>query len=184
MNVVSNVTIFLLQTAFSLYIGAVVLRFLLAWVRADFYNPLSQFLVTITNPPLKPLRRIIPSVGLVDTAAVVLALGLKILELWLLGLLAGLRLAPWTLLVVAVVQLLELVVYIYIFSIIIQAILSWVAPASQHHGNPIVSLLHSLNEPLLRPLRRIMPQVGMIDLSPLVAIIGLNVVLIVLRSLL
>jgi YggT family protein len=183
MNLVSNVTVFLLQTVFSLYIGAVVLRFLLAWAQADFYNPLSQFLITITNPLLKPLRRIVPSLGPVDTASVVLALGLKTLELWLLGLLAGLRFAPWALLVVAVVQLLELVVYIYIFSIIIQAVLSWVSPGSQHYGNPIASLLYSLNEPLLRPLRQIMPQAGMIDLSPLVAIIGLNVVLIVLKSL-
>jgi YggT family protein len=183
MNLVSNVTVFLLQTAFSLYIGAVVLRFLLASVQADFYNPLSQFLITITNPLLKPLRRIVPSLGPVDTASVVLALGLKTLELWLLGLLAGLRFAPWALLVVAVVQLLELVVYIYVFSIIIQAVLSWVSPGSQHYGNPIASLLYSLNEPLLRPLRQIIPRVGMIDLSPLVAIIGLNVVLIVLKSL-
>ena len=73
MNALQNVSVFLIETLFSMYISAVILRFLLALVRANFYNPISQFIVKITNPLLVPLRRIIPPVGKIDSAAVVLA---------------------------------------------------------------------------------------------------------------
>lgn len=182
-NVGNNVAVFLIHTLFTLYIVAVVVRFLLAWVRADFYNPLSQAIVQITNPVLIPLRRAIPSLGQVDTASIVLAVGLKLLELWLLALIGGVGFNLPALLIIAILQLLELVVWIFIVSIIVQAIMSWVSPSSSHYGNPMASILYSLNEPLLRPVRRVIPQIGMLDLSPLVVLIGLNVVLIVLRSL-
>ncbi len=181
-NAFSNVSVFLVHTLFSLYILIVVLRFLLAWVRADFYNPLSQFLVTATNPLLVPLRRFVPSLGSIDTASIVLALGLKLVELWLLALIGGMAFNLPLMIVVAIFQLLELLIYVFIVSIIIQAIMSWVSPGMQYHQSPIGSILHSLNEPLLRPVRRVIPRVGMIDLSPLVVIIGLNVMLILLRS--
>lgn len=182
-NVATNVSVFLVHTLFMLYLIIVVLRFLLAWVKADFYNPLSQFLVTATNPVLIPLRRLIPSIGSLDTASIVLMLTVKVAELALLAALSGIALNLPVFLVVAVFQIIELIVYVFIFSIIIQAIMSWVSPGTQHYGNPVATVLHSLNDPLLRPVRRIMPHTGMIDLSPLVVIIGLNVVLIVLKSL-
>lgn len=182
-NVLVNVATFLIDTFFTLYIFAVVLRFLLAWSKANFYNPVSQFLVTVTNPVLVPIRRVVPSLGSVDTASVVLAVGLKIIQLWLLASIAGANYSIAALAVVALLQILELVVYIYIFSIIIQALLSWVSPGTQHFGNPMASLLYSLNEPLLRPARRVIPQMGGLDLSPLVVIIVLNVILIILKSL-
>ncbi len=182
-NVASNVSVFLIHTLFTLYLLVVILRFLLAWVRADFYNPLSQFIVTITNPILIPLRRIVPSIGVVDTASIVLMLVIKLLELWLLSVVSGISINLSGMIIVGIFQILELIIYIYIFSIIIQAIMSWVAPSAQHYRNPLASVLYSLNEPLLRPVRRVMPQVGMVDLSPLVVIIGLNVLLIVLKSL-
>lgn len=182
-NVLVNVSTFLVDTLFTLYIFAVVLRFLLAWAKASFYNPVSQFLVTVTNPPLVPIRRLIPSLGSVDSASIVLAVGLKVIQLWLLASIAGAHYGIAALVVVAILQLLELVIYIYIFSIIIQALLSWVSPGTQHYGNPMASLLYSLNEPLLRPARRVIPQMGGLDLSPLVVIIVLNVILIVLKSL-
>ena len=72
--------IFLIDTLFSLYILAIVLRFLLQWTRADFYNPISQFLVKITHPPIKQLRRFIPSVGKIDTSSLVLALALQMVS--------------------------------------------------------------------------------------------------------
>lgn len=182
-NVLTNVSIFLIDTLFTLYIFVVVLRFLLALSKANFYNPLSQFLVTVTNPVLVPIRRVVPSLGPLDTASIVLVLGLKILQLWLLAFIGNASYSVATLVVVAILQILELVVYIYIVSIIIQALLSWVAPTTQHYGNPMASLLYSLNEPLLQPARRLVPQMGGLDLSPLVVIIMLNVILIVLNSL-
>jgi len=174
---------FLIKNLFSLYIGAVVIRFLLALTRADFYNPISQFLVTITNPVLVPLRRIIPSIGSIDTASLVLAFGLKLMELalriWLVGLNANLA----TLAYLAIVGIAVLVVWIYIFAVIIQAVLSWVSPGAQYYNNPLTSLLQSLTAPLLGPVQRLIPSVGGLDLSPLVVLIGLNIVLIILKSL-
>lgn len=181
-SVTTNVSTFLVDTLFTLYIAVVMLRLLLAWAKADFYNPISQFLVKATNPVLVPLRRVIPSIGQLDTASVVLALALKTLQLWLLTAIAGISIGIPGLIVAAVFQLLQLVIYIYIFSIIIQAILSWVAPTAQMYGNPAAALLYSLNEPLLKPARRMLPDIGGLDLSPLVVIIGLNVLLIVLKS--
>lgn len=181
-GVASNVFTFLIHTLFTLYIAALMLRLLLSLVRADFYNPLSQFLVTVTNPVVLPLRRVIPSVGRVDTASIVLIVGLKMLELWLLALINGAGVNLAALIVVSILQLTELLIYIFIFALIVQAVISWIAPA-QAYENPAVGVLRDLTQPLLSPVRRVLPPVGMVDLSPLVVIIGLYVLLIVLRSL-
>ncbi len=181
-DVASNVSAFLVHTLFTLYIAALMLRMLLALVRADFYNPLSQFLVTVTNPVLIPVRRVIPSIARVDTASVLLMLVLKMLELALLAMIAGGAPSFPVLFVIAVLQLAELLIQIFIFALIVQAVISWVAP-SQAYENPAVSILRDLTRPLLRPVRSVLPPIGMVDLSPMVVIIGLYVLLIVLRSL-
>ena len=181
-NVTTNVSVFLIHTLFSIYLVIVVLRLLLAWVRADFYNPLSQFLVKATNPVLIPLRRIIPSIGSIDTASVVLILSIKFFELMLLATITGKSFTFTVLLVSAILQVVELVIWIFIFAIIIQVIMSWVSPGMQYYQDPAASLLHSLTEPLLRPVRRLLPPVGMVDLSPLVVTLCLYVILIVLWS--
>jgi YggT family protein len=179
MTALQNVGIFLVQTLFSLYIGAVVIRFLLAWSRANFYNPFSQLLVKITNPVLVPLRRMIPAAGKVDTAAIVLALGLTIVQVLLLVGLMGKPVSLIGVVFFAVFELLRTVIHIYIFALIVQAVMSWVGNS---YGNPIADVLHSLTDPLLRPIRNVMPNMGMIDLSPMVAIMLLYIVLIVLQS--
>ncbi len=176
MEALQNVGIFLVQTLFSFYIGAVLIRFLLALSRANFYNPLSQFLVKITNPVLVPLRRMIPAVGKLDTAAIVLALGLTLLKFFLLDLL-GLQLD--NIVIISIADLLHTVVNIYIFALIIQAVLSWVGNS---HDNPLADILNSLTEPLLRPIRQFVPVIGMVDLAPMAAILLLYIVLIVLQS--
>lgn len=165
---------FLVSTVFQLYILAVLLRFLLQWARASFYNPLAQFLVKITNPPLKPLRRFIPGLWGLDFAAVVLMLALQMVSLALIAALRGVAVGAGTLFLLSLAELVELTFYVFIFSILIQALLSWVNPGRY---NPITDALHSLNEPILRPIRRVMPPVSGFDLSPLVAIIGLQVLL-------
>lgn len=179
MNIAENVAEFLIHTIFTLYIVLVMLRMLLALARADFYNPLSQFIVTATSPVLTPLRKLIPSIGKVDTASLLLMLLLKIIELSLLVSL-GRRFAL-AIPVQAILELLILVVWIYIFAIFIQAIASWITPGLGN-PNPAISLLRSLTEPLLRPVRRVIPSIGMIDLSSMIVIIGLYVALIVLQS--
>lgn len=168
---VTNPLGFLINTLFGLYILMVMLRFILAVVRADFYNPVSQFLVKVTNPPLLMLRRVIPSTGKIDTSALVLMLGLQLLSFTLIGLLRGSTLALWPLLVLSLRELTELALNIFLFSIFVQVIISWVNPGTY---NPVVSLLYSITEPVLRPCRRLVPPISGMDLSPLVALIAIQ----------
>ena len=173
----ANPMIFLIDTLFSLYITVVMLRFLLQWVNAEFYNPISQFLVKVTHPLVRPLRRVIPSVGRIDTASVVLMVALQMLAGFLVFALQGLPIGIGVLIVWSVVQLLNLLFNIFVFAIIIRAILSWVSPMSY---NAATSLLHNLTDPMLRVVQRVIPPISGIDLSPLVALIGLQVMKMVL----
>ncbi|MGD8589120.1 MAG: YggT family protein, partial [Chromatiales bacterium] len=127
-NYLTNPAVFLIQTIFGLYILAVLLRFLLQWVRADFYNPISQFLVKITTPPLKILRRFIPGLGGIDLAALLLAWGLKYIELVLILLISGSTIDLFAPLFWALPDLLELFINIFLFAVLIQVILSWINP--------------------------------------------------------
>lgn len=174
MNYVSNAGIFLVQTLFGLYLLVVMLRLILQLVRADFYNPLSQFLVKVTNPPLKPLRRIIPGVAGIDMASVVLLLLLKMVEILVLGLFPRYP-SPEVvgLLFLAVAELVSLGINVFLFAIFVQAILSWVNPGAY---NPVASLLQQLTNPVLAPFRRMIPPISGMDLSPLAAIISIYLV--------
>jgi YggT family protein len=182
MNVFSNVGSFLVDTVFTLYIVIIMIRVLLGVSRADFYNQFSQFIVTVTNPVLIPLRRIIPSFGKIDSAAILLMLTLKIIQIAVLLLLQGGAAGFLPILAAAIQKLLELLIYVYIFSIIIQAVMSWINPGALSGQNPLGSILHSLNRPLVEPVSRILPRSGVIDFSPLVVLLLLQVALIVVRS--
>ena len=166
----TNPIIFLIQTLFGLYILAVMLRFLLQLVRADFYNPISQFLVKITNPPLKLFRRVIPGLGGIDLASLILAWALKTVELLLILAVSGAAINPVAPLLWAIPELVELVINIFFFSLLIQVILSWVSPGNY---NPAVGLLYSLTGPIMRPAQKILPPMGGLDLSPMLVMIGL-----------
>jgi YggT family protein len=173
----TNPAVFLIQTLFGLYILAVLLRFLLQWVRADFYNPISQFLVKITAPPLKFMRRFIPGFGGIDLAALLLAWGLKYIELVLILMVAGTTINLLGPLFWAIPELLELFINIFLFAVLIQVILSWINPGSY---NPASALLYSLTEPVMRPARNVLPPISGLDLSPMLVMI----VLILLKMLL
>lgn len=164
---------FVLTVIFQFFILAVLLRFLLQWVRADFYNPLSQAIVRLTNPALRPLRRLIPGLGGIDVAALVLVLALQILLAVILTALRGGAFQPLVILLWSVSELVALTLNIFIFSIIIQSLLSWITPG---HHSPASALLHRLNEPLLGPARRLLPPFSGLDLSPLLVILLLQVV--------
>jgi YggT family protein len=163
---------FLISTLFSLYIVAVMLRFLLGLVRADFYNPISQFLVRITNPLLIPLRKVIPSIGKFDSAAMLLMIVLQLSAVTLIMLLRGEEISSAILIIVTLATLVSLLLDVFMFAIIVEVIISWMNPGSY---NPVSSLLHSLTSPLLRPIRHLIPPIGGIDLAPLFALIGLQV---------
>lgn len=171
-NYFTNPLEFLLTTLITLYIIAVMLRFLFGVVRADFYNPVSQFLVRITNPLLVPLRKIIPNYRQYDLSAVVLMLVLQIISLYLTLLLREMLLAPHLVILLAIAKLLTQAIDVFIFAIIVQVILSWVNPGT---SSPVTSLLYSLTSPIMRPFQRMIPAVSGMDLSPLFALLALHV---------
>ncbi len=170
-NYMTDPIIFLIDTLFSLYILAVVLRFLFQWTRADFYNPISQFLVKITHPPLKALRRLVPSVGKIDTSSIVLALLLQMIANFSILALKGVMVSIGALVILSFTELANLVINVFVFAVFARAILSWFDPGNY---NPASSLLQSLTEPLLGLCRRVLPDLGGIDLSPLVALVFLQ----------
>ena len=173
MSALAQALVYVIQTLGSLYLLIILLRFILQLVRADFYNPLSQFTVRATQPLLKPLRRVIPGFGGVDLAALVLAilvqLALMMVVVVLLGASIG-GLFP-ALLIWALLGVASLFLKVFFFALIVSVILSWVAP--QTH-NPAAELVNQICEPLLAPFRRILPSLGGLDLSPIFAFIVIN----------
>jgi YggT family protein len=163
--------IFLIDTLFSLYILAVLLRFLLQWCGADFYNPISQFLVKVTHPPLRILRRFVPSIGKIDTSSLILVLSLQMLADFSILLLKGVTINIGALTVLSITQLISLLINVFVFAVFARAILSWMNPGA---FNAASSILATLTEPLLDICRKVIPDLGGIDLSPLVALLLLQ----------
>lgn len=170
----------IINTLFDLYILLVLLRFMLQMLRADFYNPVSQFIVKMTTPPLRILRRFIPSVGGQDAAAIVLCLlliygkfllmrALSIPAVHIGGVAAPIGATSYVgLLVYCVADLIALVLTVFLVAMIIKVILSWVNPGNY---NPVIGLVDKIAEPVLRPMRRILPPIGGLDLSPMIGIL-------------
>ncbi len=167
----STAAVYLIDTLFGVYLFLLMLRFLLQLARASFYNPLSQFLVKVTNPLLVPLRRVIPGFWGIDLASVVLLVGLQVVALILTHLAAGIPFSLPGVAVLSVGELIALALNCYLVSILAQVILSWIGPGG---GHPISDLLYSLNEPVLRPIRRLLPAMGGLDFTPLVAIVAIQ----------
>ncbi|CRL50043.1 MULTISPECIES: YggT family protein [Pseudomonas] len=164
----NDAAIFIIKTLGSLYLLIVLMRFILQLVRANFYNPLCQFIVKATQPLLKPLRRVIPSMFGLDMSSLVLALIIQMLLIAVILALKGfmvdwLLLVPW-----ALIALFSLFLNILFYAMIISVILSWVAPGSH---NPGAELVAQITEPVLAPFRRIIPNLGGLDISPIFAFI-------------
>ena len=164
----NDAAIFIIKTLGSLYLLIVLMRFILQLVRANFYNPLCQFIVKATQPLLKPLRRVIPSMFGLDMSSLVLALILQMVLIVVILALKGfmvdwLLLVPW-----ALIALFSLFLNILFYAMIISVILSWVAPGSH---NPGAELVAQITEPVLAPFRRIIPNLGGLDISPIFAFI-------------
>ena len=181
MSPMSQVGLLLINSIGSLILLIIFLRFLLQLVRADFYNPLSQMIVKFTNPMLIPLRRVIPGFGGLDVASLVLAFAAQYLLIMLILVVAGYGLnLPWVMMLGwSAVGLLKLVMNIYFWGMLIMVIASWVAPNSY---NPALILINQLLEPVVAPVRRIMPDMGGLDLSPLIVLLGIQVLEILLLS--
>ena len=156
----------IISTLFDLYILLVLLRFLLQMLRADFYNPVSQFIVRMTTPPLKPLRRVIPSVARQDSASIVLCLILIYAKFLLMRALSipAVQIGG----VMAPIGSTSYAGLMFLVAIIIKVVLSRVSPG---HYNPVIGLVDRLAAPILRPMQRLLPPMGGLDLSPLFAIL-------------
>lgn len=165
-------TVFYILNLFGkVYISIILLRFLLQMVKADFYNPISQFIVKVTHPLLKPLRKIIPSIGKQDISSLVLAyLACIVLIIILLLVLLGpnamqlLALVP----IIAFIKLIGIIIYLLLLLFIGNAILSWIAPDSR---SPAATLIQQICYFILAPLRRIIPNIGVFDITPMIAMI-------------
>jgi YggT family protein len=167
--------IFLVKTLADLYLLTFLVRLILQWVRASYYNPLSQFVFKVTSPLVVPARRVIPSVAGLDAATLVVLFALECLATWALLALGGLSPPVPDLLMYAVLRLVALTLWFYTVVLFIYVLLSWFGDRG---GNPMVALAGDLVNPLLRPVRRLLPPIGGLDLSPLVVILVLQAAMI------
>lgn len=171
---------FLIQTLGNLFVIAVLLRFMMQLFRVPFRNPFAQFIVALTDFAVKPLRRVVPGLFGLDWACLLLALlvelGVVVAVYWLDGFpfaLAGGQVWP-VMLGLAAVRLLNLAVYLVIGLTLVRAVLSWV-----NSNSPLMPVVYELSEPFLRPLRRVVPTVANVDLTPVVLFILCQLVLMV-----
>jgi YggT family protein len=164
---------FLVDAVLAFVVYAFLLRVLLQVARADFRNPLAQAVVALTNWLVLPLRRVLPPIGRVDTASIVALLAVQLGATLILTRFAnpGVPLSLLPIVVLSLRALLRSIFLLYTVLIFVYAALSFIAPGVR---SPATSLLASLCEPVLQPLRRVLPVVGGIDFSPLVAIVGLT----------
>lgn len=180
MNPTPEIGNLLINTLGSLVVLIFVLRFLLQLVRADFYNPISQFIVKASNPILVPLRRIIPGYGGLDLSSILLACAAQILVMVLSALIAETLSFSWLqILVIAPFKLMLLVLNIYFWGLVIVVIASWITPTSY---NPALILINQILEPVMRPVRRMMPNLGGLDLSPIILFLAIQVAEILVKS--
>ena len=170
--------IFLVSTVGDFFAFALITRFLLQWVRAPARNQLSEFVAALTNFIVLPARRFIPGLWGLDLATLVLALATESLKLWLILQIKGVQvdtavgMALVALLAMAAIHLTQLMVYLVMGALILQAVLSWVNPYS-----PLAPILNSVTRPFLRPFQQVIPLVANVDLSPLVALLVCQLIL-------
>lgn len=167
----SNITsaiVFIVNAVTSLYLLVLLLRFWMPFLRADFRNPLAQGILRLTSPLVVPVRRIVPPLGRLDTATVLVAFVIQYVTVFLLLTIVGQTAGILPIAATAVVKLVVLSINLFVYAIIIRVILSWV---SQGGYNPATAIIATLTEPVLRPFRRLLPPMGGFDLSPIIAII-------------
>jgi len=167
----SNALFYLISTLFEVYLWIVMLRMILQVVRADFYNPISQLVWQLTQPLVRPLQAVFPKVRQVDTAGAVVLAVIAVTYVFVATAVLGYSVTVPGALWYALLKLVVMLLNLYTFALVIQAILSWVGPGV---NNPAGSILWSINEPLLRPVRRVIPPFSGLDLSPLVVIVALQ----------
>lgn len=170
----SQPMLFLIEVIFGFYMGIVALRIIMQWAHWEYHNPLVQLIIRATQVPVKFLRQFIPPLERWDTATMVLLLALSVFKLLLIALLQPNILNLMIILRLAIADIFSLFITLFSVSIIIQVVLSWIQPHNSY--NPITPLISRMNTPLLRPIRQWLPEMGGLDLSPLIVLLGLQIV--------
>ena len=169
---------FIIAALISLYIFVFVFRFLMQWARADFRNPLGQAVFQISNPIVRPLRKFIPGWAGLDIATLVAIYLLEVLAVVLLvsisyGFSSPLALGIPQTLGYAGLRMLHAFVNVAIFLVLVRVVLSWINPGAY---NPIISAIYAVTEPMMAPFRKIVPNLGGLDVSPIILFLGLSAV--------
>jgi YggT family protein len=176
--VFTQIAVFLVDTVAGFFVFMLLARFHFQWLRVPFRNPVGDFVLATTSWMVTPARRVVPGLAGLDLATLLLAWLLQALSLWAQAAIIGAEPGPGTIAAIAAVDLLRYSCYILVFALIVQAVLSWVNPYA-----PLAPVFNSITGPFLRPLRRFIPPVGNVDLTPLVFLIALYVLLIVVNHL-
>jgi YggT family protein len=171
---IQNALLFLITTLFDLYIFVLIVRLVLAWVRADYRNPLSQMFIKLTQPLVAPLRRIIPNYKNLELATLVLVIVLELCKFFLVALLVKTLPAFAGVFVLSFADALRSLVNLFFYAILIQAVMSWV----NQGYSPVSDLLAKITAPIMRPFHRIIPPIGGIDVSPIAAMVTLQLIII------
>jgi YggT family protein len=166
-NLASALT-FIIGSLAQLYLFVLILRLLLPWFRADFHNPIAQAILKATSPLVIPLRRILPPIGRVDTATVVVAFVITYLTILILLSIRGEAAPIGAIALSSLVYLVLLTLRLFVFAIIVRVLLSWISPGGY---NPAMAIIYAITDPVMRPFQRIIPPLGGFDLSPIFAII-------------
>ena len=174
----SNALIFLVNTVFGLFVVALLLRFYLQWARASYRNPLSEFLQALTDFMVRPARRLIPGLWGLDLATLALAWLIQLVEILVVLQIKGYGLGPAVgqsfaaAALLALILLVKIGLYIVMAAVIVQVVLSWVGPYS-----PLMPLANSMTRPFLSVFQRRVPPIGNVDLSPLFALVVIQLLL-------
>lgn len=173
-NSLSMAALFLINTIFDLYLLILMARIILAWVHADYYSPLTQIIVKLTKPIIDPLRRFIPNFKGIELSTLLVILILEIIKFFLIGLLTiGFPGNILGIFILAAADVIKIFLNTFFYAILIQAILSWIQPYS-----PVIRMLSQLTYPVMRPIQKYIPPVGGFDISPIPAMIILQLLII------
>lgn len=177
MNSLTTAGLYLINALFDLYLFALSFRLILAFERANYFNPITRFIITITQPIVGVLRKIFPTIAGIELSTLFLIIILEVIKFVLISfiMLGGIA-NPAMLVILALSDGLKLILNIFFFAILLQAILSWIQIAP----SPVSQVLNQLSAPIMRPLRAIIPPVGGVDITPIPALIILQLLIVLL----
>jgi YggT family protein len=173
----NNALLFLINSIFDLYLFILAVRLILAWSRADYFNPITRVVIQVTQPVIAPLRRVIPNYARIEFSTLVFMIFLEIVKISVISLLVMGGAPVVAVIITALVEFTRLILNTFFYAILVHVIMSWVSPGY----SPLGQVLTQLSSPILRPCQRLIPPLGGLDLSPVIAMLGLQFVMILLR---